>query len=76
MSDTTTRCAWAGELPLYQAYHDTEWGVPVRDDKILFEFILLEGAQAGLSWITVLKKKGKLPPRLRRIRCQKSGRLR
>ena len=57
MSDTRTRCGWAGELPLYQAYHDTEWGVPVRDDKTLFEFILLEGAQAGLSWITVLKKR-------------------
>lgn len=51
------RCAWAGDLPLYQAYHDTEWGVPVRDDRTLFEFVLLEGAQAGLSWITVLKKR-------------------
>lgn len=51
------RCDWAGELPIYQIYHDTEWGVPVWDDKILFEFVLLEGAQAGLSWITVLKKR-------------------
>jgi DNA-3-methyladenine glycosylase I len=57
MSDHKTRCAWAGELPLYQAYHDTEWGVPVRDDQTLYEFILLEGAQAGLSWITVLRKR-------------------
>ena len=56
-SDNKMRCAWAGDLPIYQTYHDNEWGVPVRDDKILFEFILLEGAQAGLSWITVLKKR-------------------
>ena len=57
MSELKSRCAWAGELPLYQAYHDTEWGVPVRDDRTLFEFVVLEGAQAGLSWITVLKKR-------------------
>ena len=56
-ADQKPRCAWAGNLPIYQNYHDTEWGVPVRDDKILFEFVLLEGAQAGLSWITVLKKR-------------------
>lgn len=53
----TTRCSWCGDDPLYQQYHDQEWGVPVRDDKTLFEFILLEGAQAGLSWITVLRKR-------------------
>jgi len=52
-----TRCAWCGEDPLYVAYHDTEWGVPVRDDRVLFEFLLLEGAQAGLSWITILRKR-------------------
>lgn len=53
----TTRCPWAGDDPLYIQYHDTEWGVPVYDDRNLFEFITLEGAQAGLSWITVLRKR-------------------
>lgn len=53
----TTRCAWAGNDPLYQAYHDLEWGVPVHDDRLLFEFLILEGAQAGLSWITILRKR-------------------
>jgi DNA-3-methyladenine glycosylase I len=51
------RCSWAGSDPLYQAYHDTEWGVPVHDDRCLFEFLILEGAQAGLSWITILRKR-------------------
>lgn len=51
------RCAWADADPLYISYHDTEWGVPVFDDRKLFEFLLLEGAQAGLSWLTVLKKR-------------------
>ena len=51
------RCKWAGSEPIYQLYHDKEWGVPVHSDKKLFEFIMLEGAQAGLSWITVLKKR-------------------
>lgn len=51
------RCPWPGEDPLYQHYHDTEWGVPVRSDKKLFEFLILEGVQAGLSWITVLRKR-------------------
>ena len=51
------RCSWAGEDPLYVEYHDREWGVPLRDDRQLFEMIILEGAQAGLSWITVLKKR-------------------
>ena len=51
-----TRCQWAkGEL--YEAYHDQEWGVPVHNDRLLFEFLILEGAQAGLSWITILKKR-------------------
>lgn len=53
----TTRCGWAGNDPLYIAYHDQEWGVPVHDDRRLFEFIVLEGAQAGLSWITILRKR-------------------
>ncbi len=51
------RCTWCGDDPLYQHYHDTEWGLPCRDDKKLFEFVLLEGAQAGLSWITILRKR-------------------
>lgn len=51
------RCAWAGDSALYQAYHDEEWGVPQHDDRMLFEFLILEGAQAGLSWITILKKR-------------------
>lgn len=51
------RCGWAGEDPLYVAYHDSEWGVPVYDDQRLFEFLILEGAQAGLSWITILRKR-------------------
>lgn len=51
------RCAWCGADPLYVAYHDEEWGVPVRDDQKLFEMLTLEGAQAGLSWITILRKR-------------------
>lgn len=57
MTDNKTRCAWCGEDPLYMAYHDNEWGVPVHDDRRLFEFLILEGAQAGLSWLTILKKR-------------------
>ncbi|MDN3587737.1 DNA-3-methyladenine glycosylase I [Pedobacter aquatilis] len=52
-----TRCAWAGTDPLYIKYHDEEWGKPVYDDETLFEFLILEGAQAGLSWITILKRR-------------------
>jgi DNA-3-methyladenine glycosylase I len=51
------RCAWAGSDPLYIAYHDEEWGVPLHDDQRLFEMLILEGAQAGLSWITILRKR-------------------
>ncbi|KXG73791.1 DNA-3-methyladenine glycosylase 1 [Thermotalea metallivorans] len=51
------RCDWAGKEQIYIDYHDQEWGVPVHDDQKLFEFLLLEGAQAGLSWITILKKR-------------------
>ena len=50
------RCAWA-RTPLYEVYHDTEWGVPLHDDRVLFEFLVLEGAQAGLSWETILNKR-------------------
>jgi DNA-3-methyladenine glycosylase I len=51
------RCQWAGSDSIYIKYHDTEWGVPVHDDRRLFEFLILEGAQAGLSWLTILKKR-------------------
>lgn len=51
------RCFWAGTDPLYLSYHDQEWGVPVHDDRTIFEFLILEGAQAGLSWITILRKR-------------------
>lgn len=51
------RCAWCGDDDLYVRYHDEEWGVPLRDDRALFEFLVLEGAQAGLAWITVLRKR-------------------
>jgi DNA-3-methyladenine glycosylase I len=51
------RCAWATSDPLLAAYHDAEWGVPLHDDRALFEFLILEGAQAGLSWLTILKKR-------------------
>ena len=51
------RCQWSLTSPLERDYHDFEWGVPVHNDRVLFEFILLEGAQAGLSWLTILKKR-------------------
>ena len=51
------RCSWCGDDELYVRYHDEEWGVPLRDDRALFEFLVLEGAQAGLAWITVLRKR-------------------
>ena len=55
--DGRTRCAWAGNDAIYIDYHDREWGVPLHDDRALFEMLILEGAQAGLSWITILKKR-------------------
>jgi len=58
-ADGLNRCPWPREDALYVAYHDTEWGVPVHDDRRLFEFLTLEGAQAGLSWITILKKRAR-----------------
>ena len=54
---STTRCLWCGNDPLYMEYHDLEWGKQVKDDKTLFEFMILESAQAGLSWITILKRR-------------------
>ena len=56
-ADGKPRCRWPGEDPLYLAYHDKEWGVPLKDDRALFEMLMLEGAQAGLSWITILRKR-------------------
>ncbi|MFT5220695.1 MAG: DNA-3-methyladenine glycosylase I [Planctomycetota bacterium] len=56
-TDDKKRCWWCGDDELYQHYHDEEWGVPVHDERLLFEFICLEGAQAGLSWITILRKR-------------------
>ena len=55
--DGTTRCWWCGDDPLYVAYHDREWGTPLRDERALFELLCLEGFQAGLSWITILRKR-------------------
>jgi DNA-3-methyladenine glycosylase I len=55
--DGRQRCDWCGEHPLYVQYHDEDWGEPVHDDRLLFEFLILEGAQAGLSWLTILKKR-------------------
>lgn len=57
MSVSETRCGWVTDDPLYQVYHDEEWGVPVHEDRKLFEAIVLDGAQAGLSWFTILKKR-------------------
>jgi DNA-3-methyladenine glycosylase I len=56
-SDLTLRCGWCGTDPMYVKYHDEEWGKPVYDDRTLFEFLVLEGAQAGLSWITILRRR-------------------
>ena len=80
---TRKRCWWAGDDPLYIAYHDEEWGVPLHDDLKLFEFLILEGAQAGLSWITILRKReayrkafaGFDPVKIARFRAAKIERL-
>lgn len=57
MTETVARCPWCGSDPLYRSYHDTEWGVPLHDESRLFEMLTLEGAQAGLSWLTILRKR-------------------
>ena len=57
MASDVNRCGWAEGDPLYSSYHDEEWGVPLYDDRLLFEFLVLEGAQAGLSWLTILRKR-------------------
>ena len=54
---SSTRCAWGASDPLYIPYHDEEWGVPLHDDRRLFEMLVLEGAQAGLSWLTILRRR-------------------
>ena len=69
------RCAWAGNDPDYMAYHDQEWGVPVHDDNLLFEFICLEGQQAGLSWITILKKRAHYRKCFKNFEVNKVARL-
>jgi DNA-3-methyladenine glycosylase I len=69
------RCAWAGTDPLYVAYHDTEWGVPVHDDRRLFEMLVLEGAQAGLSWITILRKRERYREVFARFEARKVARF-
>lgn len=70
-----SRCWWAGEDPDYIAYHDHEWGVPIRDDRLLFEFVCLEGQQAGLSWITVLKKRAHYRKCFKNFEIDKVARL-
>jgi DNA-3-methyladenine glycosylase I len=59
-ADGKTRCPWPGDDPFYMAYHDTEWGVPEYDDRALYEKLILDGFQAGLSWITILRKRAKI----------------
>jgi len=56
-NNMTIRCAWVSDDPIYVDYHDKEWGVPIYDERLLFEFLILEGAQAGLSWLTILKRR-------------------
>ena len=68
------RCAWCGSDPLYRAYHDDEWGVPVHDDRRLFEFLVLEGAQAGLSWLTILKKRENYRKAFHSFDCERIAR--
>ena len=65
------RCTWCGDNPLYISYHDDEWGVPLHDDRLLFEFLILEGAQAGLSWITILKKRVNYRKAFHNFNCEK-----
>lgn len=71
----TKRCHWPGTDPVYLAYHDEEWGVPLHDDRLLFEFLCLEGQQAGLSWITVLKKRDNYRNRFKDFDAVKLARL-
>lgn len=68
------RCEWCGTDPLYIAYHDDEWGVPLHDDRLLFEFLILEGAQAGLSWLTILKKRENYRKAFHAFDCERIAR--
>lgn len=70
------RCSWCGNDPLYVAYHDTEWGIPVRDDRHLFELLSLEGQQAGLSWIVVLRKRAHYRKVFKNFDIKKVSRMR
>ena len=70
-----TRCEWCGEDPVYRAYHDDEWGVPLRDERSLFEQLCLEGQQAGLSWITVLKKRDHYRKRFHQFKIECVARM-
>jgi DNA-3-methyladenine glycosylase I len=69
------RCKWANDNPLMTEYHDAEWGVPVYDDRRLYEFLTLEGAQAGLSWLTILKKRGHYQKAFADFDCAKVARF-
>nr|WP_320012226.1 DNA-3-methyladenine glycosylase I [uncultured Desulfobulbus sp.] len=64
------RCGWCGDDALYVAYHDNEWGVPLHDEQMLFEFLILEGAQAGLSWLTILKKRENYRKAFNHFNCE------
>jgi DNA-3-methyladenine glycosylase I len=68
------RCGWCGSDPLYITYHDDEWGRPIHDDRRLFEFLILEGAQAGLSWLTILKKRENYRKALHAFDCERIAR--
>jgi DNA-3-methyladenine glycosylase I len=70
-NEMKTRCEWCRSDPLYVAYHDDEWGVPVHDDQRLFEMLILEGAQAGLSWLTILKKRDNYRKAFHNFDCQR-----
>ena len=67
------RCSWAENDPLMQAYHDEEWGVPERDGRVLWEALMLDGFQAGLSWITVLRKREAFRKAFRELRSEEGG---
>ncbi len=68
-----TRCEWCGKDLLYVAYHDDEWGIPVHNDRLLFEFLILEGAQAGLSWLTILKKRENYRQAFHSFDCERNA---
>ena len=70
-----TICPWCGSDSLYQDYHNKEWGVPLYDDRALFELLLLEGAQAGLSWITILRKRENYRRAFDQFQAEKNSRL-